>query len=74
MSPTKVNENLTEGTTSREPDTTKPSFEYSDRFSLATRGRSYLRQFFSMYQQRLNVLKPRVDKRAMEKWGTTRVA
>lgn len=69
MSPTKVNENLTEGTTSREPDTTKPSFEYSDRFSLATRGRSYLRQFFSMYQQRLNVLKPRVDKRAMEKWG-----
>lgn len=31
--------------------------------------RSYSRQFFALYQQRLQQLKPRTDAQALEKWG-----
>lgn len=64
-----VNEDLVENNTKRVEDTLKTSFPNDDTFTLTTRARTYSRQFFSMYQHRLNVLKPRVDKEAMAKWG-----
>lgn len=50
-------------------DGAKEKFENDSLFSLAGRERKYSRQFFSMYQARLNELKTRVDKEALEKWG-----
>ncbi|WPK23625.1 hypothetical protein PUMCH_000867 [Australozyma saopauloensis] len=39
-------------------------------FLLPSKNRDYGRQFFSMYQQRLAMLKPRVDREATRKWGS----
>ncbi|PVH18495.1 uncharacterized protein CXQ87_001425 [Candidozyma duobushaemuli] len=64
-----MNESLVEGTTERVADNFKESFEKNDEFNLSSKPRNYSRQFFSMYQHRLSVLKPRVDSVAMEKWG-----
>lgn len=44
-------------------------YDKQNDFSLDNSGRRYDRQFFSMYQARLNELKNRVDKRAMKQWG-----
>lgn len=46
-----------------------PSFEKQNTFSLADKDRKYSRQYFSMYQHRLAMLKPRVDREAKRKWG-----
>lgn len=64
-----MNGSLVEGTTTRVPDTFKDSFDNKTSFTLDSRARTYSRQFFSMYQHRLSVLKPRVDELAMNKWG-----
>lgn len=64
-----MNETLPEGTTERVKDIFKENFENADLFNLDPRARNYSRQFFSMYQHRISLLKPRVDEVAMKKWG-----
>ncbi|CAH6721917.1 DNA polymerase delta small subunit [[Candida] jaroonii] len=44
-------------------------YDKQNDFSLESSGRRYDRQFFTMYQARLNELKTRVDSRAMKQWG-----
>lgn len=47
----------------------KTSYEKQNLYVLPTKSRDYSRQFFAMYQQRLTMLKPRVDREATRKWG-----
>lgn len=47
----------------------KSSYEKKNAYVLPTKARDYSRQFFPMYQQRLTMLKPRVDREATRKWG-----
>lgn len=48
----------------------KTSYEKQNLYVLPTKARDYSRQFFAMYQQRLTMLKPRVDREATRKWGS----
>lgn len=48
----------------------KTIYEKQDAFVLPSKAREYGRQFFPMYQQRLAMLKPRVDREATRKWGS----
>ncbi|CAK7900898.1 DNA polymerase delta small subunit [[Candida] anglica] len=45
------------------------TFDKDDVYKLNASNRTYERQFYSMYQYRLNTLKNRVDTNAMKKWG-----
>lgn len=60
-----VNQNISTHLVARTPS----ELPIDNTFSLAGNPRKYSRQFFSMYQHRLSLLKPRVDAEAMEKWG-----
>lgn len=47
----------------------RAAYDKQGTFSLADKDRKYSRQYFSMYQHRLTMLKPRVDREATRKWG-----
>lgn len=64
-----MNNQLSQRQYERIEDISKSSFENDSTFSLSGRERKYSRQFFAMYQHRLNELKKRVDKEALAKWG-----
>lgn len=53
----------------RVPCSLSRSYEKQNLFVLPNNAREYSRQFFPMYQQRLAMLKPRVDREAIRKWG-----
>lgn len=58
----------------RAPNTLKVTYDKKDAFVLPSKVRDYGHQFYPMYQQRLAMLKPRVDREATRKWGSdTRV-
>lgn len=65
----KLNLALSEGHASRKTVSLAPGYDKYKHFSLAENERKYSRQFFSLYQHRLGMLKPRVDREAMTKWG-----
>lgn len=64
-----INRNLGSGHVYRIPGSFSTEFEKQSAFSLSDSERKYSRQFFAMYQQRLAMLKPRVEREAMRKWG-----
>lgn len=64
-----VNHNLAASEISRPALSFATDYEKQNAFSLAGQERKYSRQFFAMYQQRLAMLKPRVEREAMKKWG-----
>lgn len=66
---TQINRNLGSGSVSRASSAFSTDFEKQNAFSLADSERKYSRQFFAMYQHRLAMLKPRVEREAMRKWG-----
>lgn len=64
-----INRNLSANPATRPESGMATDFEKSNAFSLADEERKYSRQFFAMYQQRLAMLKPRVEQEAMKRWG-----
>lgn len=64
-----INKNLGSGNVIRASAPFATDFEKQHAFSLADSERKYSRQFFAMYQHRLAMLKPRVEQKAMKKWG-----
>lgn len=64
-----INKNLGTANATRVSAPLSTKFEKQDAFSLADSERKYSKQFFAMYQQRLAMLKPRVERIAMKKWG-----
>lgn len=58
-----------EEVTSREETDFLTEYDGKDTFFLKNNERSYERQFYSMYQHRLSVLKDRVEENAQAKWG-----
>lgn len=64
-----INQNLASGHASRASEQFKTEFDKQNAFQLTDSHRKYSKQFFSMYQHRLSMLKPRVEREAMRKWG-----
>lgn len=58
-----------EEVTSRDETDLLTEYDGKDTFLLKNNERSYVRQFYSMYQHRLSVLKDRVEENAQAKWG-----
>lgn len=66
-----INQNLPESTERwlRVPGVFPQEYSKKDEYSLAGKERKYTRQFFTMYEHRLAMLKPRVDRAAHKEWG-----
>lgn len=65
----KLNENLGSGHASRSSGRVENNYNKQDAYLLTDSERKYSRQYFAMYQQRLAMLKPRVEREAEKKWG-----
>lgn len=63
-----LNQNLTEGSSTRVQSKLPVEFKNKELYQLGS-DRKYGRQFFAMYEQRLKMLKPRVDREADRIWG-----
>lgn len=64
-----INENLAECTAVRTLEDFPAEFPAKELYTLRDSERKYSRQFYSMYEHRLNTLKPEVNAEALRKWG-----